>query len=184
MIYTALVESPLGLIALTGDGHSLTSLAITGERPPDPKPGEIAPAKPELPLFDAVRRHLDDYFAGRRPDPRKLPLAPAGSLFARTVWDILLEIPYGCTMTYGEVAAVAARKLGKTRMAAQAVGGAVGANPIAIIIPCHRVMGARGNLTGYGGGLALKMKLLELENVDTTKFFAPQHGVSPRTRRQ
>ena len=160
-------------VRLRSDGARLTGLELGREGVAFPElPGTRE--CPELALFDAVRRWLDDYAAGRRPDPGRLPLAPEGSPFARTVWEILLTVPYGETLTYGEVARRAAARLGKTRMAAQAVGQAVGANPIAIVIPCHRVMGAHGRLTGYGGGLARKVALLKHEGAATEHLIWPQ----------
>ena len=110
-----------------------------------------------LPIFDETRRWLDLYFAGKKPDFTPL-LSPQGTPFQQRVWDILLTIPYGKTMSYGEVT----RRISPT-MSAQAIGGAVGRNPIGIIIPCHRVLGADGSLTGYGGGMVRNRWLLELE---------------------
>lgn len=113
---------------------------------------------------------LDDYFAGNNPAIEALALAPIGNEFRQTVWQLLCEIPYGEVSTYGEVANLAAKRLGKERMSAQATGGAVGHNPIGIIIPCHRVVGANGSLTGYAGGINKKLFLLEHEGVDTSKL--------------
>ena len=109
--------------------------------------------------------------------PAELPLAPRGSSFQRRVWDILTEIPYGQTVTYGQIAKRLAAESGKN-MSAQAVGGAVGRNPLCVIVPCHRVMGATGNLTGFGGGIATKVRLLELEQVDMGGFYAPRKGTA------
>ena len=109
------------------------------------------------------KRWLDLYFGGQKPDFLP-PLHPEGTAFQKSVWDILLEIPYGKTISYGEIAGHIALKQGISRMSAQAVGGAVGRNPISIIIPCHRVVGADVSLTGYAGGLDRKIKLLELEH--------------------
>jgi len=168
-------------VRFRSDGANLTELEL-GRPGADFPELPHAENRPGLELFDAVRRWLGDYAAGKKPDPRRLPLAPAGSDFARAVWEILLEIPYGKTMTYGEVAQRTAVRRGRERMAAQAVGHAVGANPIAIVIPCHRVMGAGGNLTGYGGGLAMKVRLLAHEGVATRDFFRPRESSSPRTQ--
>lgn len=99
----------------------------------------------------------------------------SGSDFRKLVGDIMLSIPFGQTVTYGEIAKTVAKKLGKDKMSAQAVGGAVGHNPVPIIIPCHRVIGANGNLTGYGGGIERKLRLLKLEKVDTANFFIPKN---------
>ena len=106
------------------------------------------------------------------------PLHPAGSAFRRSVWDILLQISYGQTTTYGEIARQLAEKQGLPRMSAQAVGGAVGHNEISIIIPCHRVVGTNGSLTGYAGGIDKKVKLLEWEHADMTGFFVPKKGTA------
>ena len=122
-------------------------------------------------LEDALR-WLDLYFSGQRPDFLP-PLRYGSTPFRKAVCDILLTIPYGETMTYGQIAAKVAEQQGIEKMSAQAVGGAVGRNPIALMIPCHRVVGAGGNLTGYAGGLDRKLKLLELEKADTSHFFMP-----------
>ena len=116
-----------------------------------------------LQLLGAVSCWLDSYFAGKNPDPNQLPLAPQGSAFRQMVWKELLKIPSGQTTTYGAIAGTIAKKLHKEKMSARAVGGAVGHNPIAIIIPCHRVVGSDGSLTGYAGGLDMKRKLLQHE---------------------
>ena len=120
-------------------------------------------AKDDMPIFAEAKRWLDGYFAGKNPAANELPLAPVGGEFRREVWKILCEIPYGGTTTYGEIAKEMALRMKRKSMSAQAVGGAVGHNPISIIIPCHRVLGANGALTGYAGGIGIKMKLLELE---------------------
>ncbi len=130
-----------------------------------------------LPALAQTRAWLDRYFAGERPDPFELPLAPQGSDFRHRVWKILLEIPYGQTVTYGDIAGRLAEESGG-KMSAQAVGGAVGHNPICVIVPCHRVMGAKGNLTGFGGGIATKIKLLEHEKADMEGFFVPKKGTA------
>ena len=150
-------DSPLGGITLAGEGSALTGLSLPGQR-------AAAGIERWLPVFDETCRWLDDYFSGKVPDftPR---LDLRGTSFRRDVWEVLLGIPYGRTMSYGEVAALVARKRGLPRMSSQAVGGAVGHNPVSIIVPCHRVIGADGSLTGYGGGLDLKRSLLRLEGI-------------------
>lgn len=110
-----------------------------------------------------------------KPEINRLPLKPMGSEFRQLVWKILMEIPYGELTTYGNIAKEAAFRMGKERMSAQAVGGAVGHNPISIIIPCHRVVGTTGSLTGYAGGMEKKIKLLTHEGGDMTKLFVPRH---------
>lgn len=120
-----------------------------------------------------TKRWLDIYFSGHEPDFTP-PLHPVGSPFRQAVWQLLLEIPYGQTTTYGALA----KRLNAGRMSAQAVGGAVGHNPISIIVPCHRVVGANGSLTGYAGGLERKIKLLEIEKKDMTGLFRPKKGTT------
>jgi methylated-DNA-[protein]-cysteine S-methyltransferase len=124
----------------------------------------------DLPVFVAAKNWLDRYFDGQKPDIFELPLVPHGSDFRREVWRILCGIPYGETITYGSIARTMAIKAGKARMSAQAVGGAVGHNPISTIIPCHRVVGANGSLTGYAGGVDKKIKLLKHEGIDLSRF--------------
>ena len=121
---------------------------------------------------------LDAYFGGERPSPRDLPLDPTGTPFRRLVWGILQEIPYGQTITYGEVARQVARTQGRATMASLAVGGAVGHNPLSVIVPCHRVVGADGSLTGYAGGLDRKLWLLGHEGVDTSRLYRPARGTA------
>ena len=159
MTYAAYYFSPLGRIVLMSDGTALTELDFAEGVP------EVSAVhtQKDLPVFREVCRWLDVYFAGR--DPGALPpLAPHGTAFQQAVWNILRGIPYGTTTTYGGIAArIAAARGG--RMSAQAVGGAVGRNPISILIPCHRVIGANGSLTGYAGGLDKKEYLLGLEGI-------------------
>lgn len=147
--------SPLGTLWLIGNENGLTQLVIGGEAP---KTAE--PAPPER--FSPVRKWLDAYFAGT-PIPADFPMVPEGTPFQKRIWQKLLEIPYGNTQTYGALAQEAARELGREKMSAQAVGQAVGRNPIAIIVPCHRVLGAGDRLTGYAGGIDKKLWLLRHE---------------------
>ncbi len=152
-IYTTF-DSPLGPLLATGDGHALTRLDMQAAR----RPVAIGAAwRHDDAAFEELRSQLHEYFAGRRRT-FELALAPAGSAFERRVWSALLEVPYGETSSYGELA----RRIGAPG-AARAVGLANGRNPIAVIIPCHRVIGSDGSLTGYGGGLARKRLLLDLE---------------------
>ena len=161
MYYTASFDSPLGTIGLACSDAGLTAAWFPSQSPfPHP-----AAENPEHPILRDAARWLEDYFAGKPMDPRDLPLAPAGTPFRQVIWQLLLEIPYGQATTYGALAKEAAAILGKERMSAQAVGGAVGANPIALIIPCHRCLGAAGRLTGYTGGLAIKRWLLTHEGI-------------------
>ena len=165
-------ESPLGGITLAADGVALTGLWFNGQKH---FADVLAPGHEEkpLPVFDEAKRWLDVYFSGKDPGFTP-PLTMKASPFRMAVWGILLTIPFGRTMTYGEIARILAEKNGLRRMSAQAVGGAVGHNPVALIVPCHRVIGANGNLTGYGGGLERKLRLLELEGVDMTPLFLPK----------
>lgn len=164
--------SPLGELTLASDGQCLTGLWIEGQRFFANALIHNSSVK-QLPIFVQTCQWLDIYFGGQRPDFTP-PLAPAGSLFRQKVWEILLSIPYGQVVTYGSIA----KKLadGAKAMSAQAVGGAVGHNPISIIIPCHRVIGAHGNLVGYGGGISKKIQLLKFEHIDTSGFSVPKHG--------
>ena len=158
MIYTAHYTSPLGGITLASDGMTLTGLYFDGERD---FPDLSAAHKKDLPVFGEAMHGLDLYFAGKEPDVSPA-LNPTGTAFQQAVWEILRTIPYGGTTTYGAIAKRLEKVTGK-RMSAQAVGGAVGRNPISILIPCHRVIGADGSLTGYAGGLDKKEYLLGLE---------------------
>jgi len=144
--------SPLGELTLISDGSALTELRI--QAPPEAS----CVRRDDLPVFQQVNQWLDDYFLGKAPDPAVLPLCPAGTPFQQKVWNILRTVPYGETTSYGAIA----RAISPT-MSAQAVGGAVGRNPIGIILPCHRVIGVNGGLTGYAGGLENKKWLLRHE---------------------
>lgn len=169
MQYINRFPSPLGEMILASDGESLTGLWFLGQKyAPAPPAG---PARAGLPVFAQARAWLAAYFQGQDPGPAPL-LRPAGTPFQQAVWQLLLEIPYGRTTTYKALAGQLAGQRGLESMSAQAVGGAVGRNPISILIPCHRVMGSDGSLTGYAGGLDRKRALLELEGV------FPLHPVS------
>ena len=178
MTYLTMYETPLiGTLTLTSDGDALTGCWFEHDRFASVRhDGEFVHDE-KLAVFSTAREWLDRYFAGERPDPMGLSLNPQGTAFRQRVWRILLEIPYGQTWTYGDIAKRMEADSGK-RMSAQAVGGAVGRNPIGIIIPCHRVMGAKGNLTGFGGGIDAKVKLLEHEGVDMSGFFVPEKGTA------
>lgn len=151
--------SPLGPMRLTGDGEALTGLRFDG--PPADVPTAESEKKP-LPVFVETAQWLDRYFDGREPGAAP-PLRLRGTPFQRAVWALLLRIPYGSTTSYGELARQLAAREGFSRVSARAVGGAVGRNPISVILPCHRVVGAKGALTGYAWGLERKAALLELE---------------------
>ena len=171
--YRTTFESAVGEITLGSDGQSLVGLWTAGQRYfGDAVPGEMVP-NDNLYVFAAAKDWLNRYFDGKRPMISELPLAPMGGEFRQTVWTMLTDIPYGEVVTYGELAREIAGQQGINKMSAQAVGGAVGHNPISIIIPCHRVVGANGNLTGFAGGIQMKLQLLEHEGVDTDRFYVP-----------
>ena len=176
MVYTTQYASPLGTITLACDEEAVIGLWFNGQK----YFGNILPEQPaekECPLFADARRWLDIYFSGKAPDFLP-PLRYDSTPFRRQVCDIMLTIPYGGTMTYGEIAAEVARQRGAEKMSAQAVGGAVGHNPISLMIPCHRVVGTNGSLTGYAGGISRKVKLLELERANMDRFFVPKKGTA------
>lgn len=176
MIFIQHYDSPLGGILLAADETGLTGLWFDGQKFfARDLPAERV--EQNTPTLSEVKRWLDIYFTGKEPDFMP-PLHPIGSAFRRSVWDILLRIPYGQTSTYGEIARQLAEKQGRPRIAAQAVGGAVGHNKISIIIPCHRVVGTNGSLTGYAGGIDKKVKLLEWEHTDMTGLFVPREGTT------
>ena len=153
--------SPLGGITLASDGEALTGLWFDGQKYYPYKLVEES-TETELPIFMQTVKWLNMYFSGRIPNFTP-PISLQTTTFRKAVYDILLTIPYGQTMTYGEIARILAEQQGVERMSAQAVGGAVGHNPISIIVPCHRVVGADGSLIGYAGGLDRKKALLKLE---------------------
>ena len=161
MDYTCAIKSPLGLLTAASDGESLTGLWIEGQKYFCAALDEDAKPDRSLPIFAKTREWIERYFAGERP-PADFPLAPKGSAFRQEVWNMLRSIPYGQVATYGEIA----RRIGSNGAkptSARAVGGAVGRNPVSIILPGHRVVGSNGSLTGYAGGLESKAALLKLE---------------------
>ncbi|SHN56533.1 methylated-DNA--[protein]-cysteine S-methyltransferase [Desulfitobacterium chlororespirans] len=165
MIYTCNLSTPLGAITAAAEGEALTGLWFIGQKY-YPSPTEAWVTEPEQRVFQTLQTWLDHYFSGREGSVLLPELAPQGTDFQKKVWEILLEIPRGCVTTYGEIAKKLAADKGLSSMSAQAVGGAVGHNPISILIPCHRVVGAKGSLTGYAGGLEKKQALLSLEQAD------------------
>lgn len=176
MYYKTHYQSPLGDIIIASDDHKITGLWIGKEY----KEKYIKYAKDKdiietdnHPILREGLNWLDDYFASKKPSIERLPLGPAGTEFRQLVWKILMTIPYGKLTTYGDIAKEVAKHMGRERMSAQAVGGAVGHNPISIIIPCHRVVGKDGNLTGYGGGMDIKVSLLDHEGIDMAKLYIP-----------
>lgn len=178
MFYFTEYPSPVGLLTITSNEHSICGLYMEGQK-------YFLNTLPDSPIRNdnsVILRHaclwLDEYFTGKNPSISTLPLNPAGSEFRQAVWQCICAIPYGQTTTYGRIADKVADMLCKTTMSAQAVGGAVGHNPISIIIPCHRVVGANANLTGYAGGMDKKLWLLNHEGVDTHTFSLPRHKSS------
>lgn len=178
MYYWTTYTSPIGTITLACDGDHLVGLWLEGQKYHGGTIPEEMAERSDIPVFDAAKKWLDRYFAGEKPGISELPLAPIGGAFRRGVWSILCDIPYGEVITYGDIAKKMAVKMGKDSMSGQAVGGAVGHNPISIIIPCHRVVGSNGSLTGYAGGVQTKVKLLKLEGVDMSNLFVPKRGTA------
>ncbi len=172
MQYTWKYESPLGGILLTADETGLTGLWLDGQKHFARCLHEEHEER-EVPVLKQAGRWLDIYFSGREPD-FDLPLHLTGTEFQNQVWKILCSIPYGQTRTYGSIAKQLAGERGLERMSAQAVGGAVSRNKISIIVPCHRVVGSNGSLTGYAGGIDKKIALLKLEKGYRDTFFVPK----------
>lgn len=176
MQYTSQYHSPLGEILIAADDIGLTGLWFVGQKYYalylDKENRER-----ETQILKDTKKWLDIYFSGQEPN-FKLPLHFTGTDFQIEVWEILYSIPYGKTMTYGEIANVLAKRRGLERMSAQAVGGAVGHNEISIIVPCHRVVGSQGSLTGYAGGIDKKVSLLKLEKVNMDRFYVPEKGTA------
>ena len=178
MYYSTTYSSPIGTITLACCDDNLVGLWTEGQKYHGDTIPEAMIENNDIPIFGAAKNWLDRYFAGERPDIAELPLAPIGGEFRRSVWKILCEIPYGKVITYGDIAKKIAAEMGRERMSSQAVGGAVGHNPISIIIPCHRVVGSNGSLTGFSGGVQMKVKLLEFEGVDMSRLFVPKKGTA------
>lgn len=163
MLYKTYYKSPIGNLMLLSDGDNLVGLYIENQKYYLNGIKQELTSKDNLQVFENTKKWLDRYFAKENPSIKEIPLAPIGGEFRQKVWKILCEIPYGKTTTYGEIAKRIAKEMDKEKMSAQAVGNAVGHNPISIIIPCHRVVGKDGSLTGYAGGIEKKRILLELE---------------------
>ncbi|MDR0409946.1 MAG: methylated-DNA--[protein]-cysteine S-methyltransferase [Spirochaetaceae bacterium] len=163
MEYVHNIESPLGTLAMASDGENISGLWIEGQKY-FKKTLEKDTLEQKLPVFESVRKWLDIYFSGREPDFLP-PLMPKGSQFQKMIWDELVKIPYGKTISYGELAEQYKFENEGKHTSARAVGGVVGRNPISILIPCHRVIGKNGSLTGYAGGICKKQQLLRLEGV-------------------
>ena len=176
MQYTATYQSPLGEILLAADEEGLTGLWFDHQKYYALR---LAPehAQKETPAIKQTQAWLDVYFAGKEPDFVP-PIHMIGTPFQKDVWKILLQIPYGKTTTYGEIAQKIAVQRGLSHMSAHAVDGAVSHNEISLIIPCHRVVGTNGNLTGYAGGIHLKIRLLAHEGITMDNFFIPRQGTA------
>jgi methylated-DNA-[protein]-cysteine S-methyltransferase len=161
MIYTSSLNTPLGPISVAAENEALTGLWFFNQKY---YPGQKSEwiEKSDYPLFKFLDAWLRDYFAGKNPKP-DFKLDPRGTVFQKKVWNKLLKIPYGKTSAYG---AIADQLAAEKRSSARAVGGAVGHNPISILIPCHRVIGSSGNITGYAGGIDKKIALLQLEGTE------------------
>ena len=164
MIYTTYYNSPIGKLLLASKENKLIGLWIEGQKYYLSGIEEEFTKNDDEKILIETKKWLNRYFNGEKPCPNELDLAPIGSKFRKNVWDILCKIPYGKVITYNDIAKEIAKKRKINKMSAQAVGGAVGHNPISIIIPCHSVIGTNGSLTGYAGGLDKKEYLLKLEN--------------------
>ena len=176
MVCTCSYNSPIGNMLIAADEIGLTGLWFEGQKYfANTLPDEHI--SQETGILAETKKWLDVYFSGEEPKFTP-PLHPEGSTFRQAVWQILLQIPYGQTITYGEIASKLTETKNGSRMSAQAVGGAVGHNEISIIIPCHRVVGTNGSLTGYAGGIDKKISLLELEHVDMSSLFIPKKGTA------
>ena len=176
MVYTCKYKSLIGDILLAADEIGLTGLWFEGQKYfANTLPEDYVPQ--ETKILTEAKQWLDVYFSGEEPNFTP-PLHPNGSTFRKAVWQILLDIPYGQTITYGEIARRIAVMKNTSHMSAQAVGGAVGHNEISIIIPCHRVIGTNGSLTGYAGGIDKKISLLKLEHTDMSRLFIPKKGTA------
>ena len=165
MFYKTFYPSPIGNLTLGSDGDNLVGLWIEGQKYYEDTVDEEMIHRDDVPVFDETREWLDRYFNGEEPEISALPMAPIGGEFRQAVWKILCDIPYGEVTTYGEIA----RKIAIFKSIPP---------PISIIIPCHRVVGTNGSLTGYAGGIDLKIWLLEHEGVDTSRFFVPKKGTA------
>ena len=178
MVYTSHYDSPIGALLLAERDEKLVGLWMEGQKYFFGSLREETQDRESSPVLRQASLWLDRYFSGKRPAISELPLAPIGSEFRKEVWQVLCEIPYGETTTYGEISQKIAARRGLDRMSAQAVGGAVGHNPISIIVPCHRLFGSNGSLTGNAGGLQKKIKLLTHEGVDMGRLFIPMKGTA------
>lgn len=176
MVYRKTYVSPIGILHMRSDGEYLTGLWFEESR--DCLKHSFDYIEKDLPIFEETEKWLDIYFSGKEPSFTPKYKIENLTPFRRLVTDLMNKIPYGSVVTYNDIAKEIAKIKGIQKMSAQAVGGAVGSNPICILIPCHRVVGSNGSLTGYGGGIQKKVKLLELEKNDMTKFTIPKKGTA------
>lgn len=167
-IYVSSFSSPVGMMTVAGDGDHVTGLWFCGQKHymSGTETCDIV-LRDDTELFGRVKDWLGEYFDGKNPDAAAIPVSLGGSQFSLEVWEALREIKYGSTATYKDVAEAVARKAGKSRISPRAVGAAIGRNPVSILIPCHRVIGSDGSLTGYAAGTEIKLKLLRLEGAET-----------------
>lgn len=173
MLYKTYYNSLIGKMLLVSDEKNLIGLWIENQKYYLANLNDELIENGNLEILKTTKKWLDAYFKGKKPNISDLSLSPIGNEFRQNVWKILCTIPYGKTITYSEIAKKLAKKMCKKNMSAQAIGNAVGHNPISIIIPCHRVVGKSGNLTSYASGIDKKIKLLNIEKVDMTKYFIP-----------
>ena len=172
MHYLSHYESPLGAMTMASDGEHLTGLWFDGQKYDRSTIDDDAVLQPRLPVFTQTAQWLDAYFEGADPGFTP-PIRVEGSNFKKMVSSTMLSIPFGATSTYTRIAAEVARRMGRKQMSAQAVGGAVGRNPITLIVPCHRVLASDGSLRGYAGGVDRKDRLLEMEGVNMSGLSTP-----------
>ena len=178
MIYTSNYKSPIGNLLIASKENKLVGLWIENQKYYLSNFKDKIIETENLEILVKTKKWLDRYFKGEKPDISELEINLIGSEFRKSVWEILKNIPYGEVITYNDIAKELAKQKGIKKMSAQAVGGAVGHNPISIIIPCHRVVGSNGSLTGYAGGIKKKIYLLEHEKVNIDKLFVPTNGTA------
>ena len=166
MYYSTTYTSPVGNMTLACEGNHLVGIWLEGQKHFGGKISNEMIENSAMPVFNDAKNWLDRYFKGEKMDVAGLPLRPIGSEFQQRVWKVLCGIPYGEVTTYGAIAKKIAAQMGKERMSSQAVGGAIAHNPILIMVPCHRVVGTDGSMTGYAAGISVKRKLLELEGAE------------------
>ena len=183
MQYLSHYESPLGAMTMASDGEHLTGLWFDGQKYDRSTIDDDAALQPHLPVFTQTAQWLDTYFEGADPDFTP-PIRVEGSDFKKMVTSIMLSIPFGTTSTYAQIAAEVALRTGRKQMSAQAVGGAVGRNPISLIVPCHRVVASSGSLRGYAGGVDRKERLLDMEGVNVSGLSTPPDADDGGGRRE